>query len=38
MPPTEPQKVFIEVTDETDVDELANRLIAALFGTRPTEP
>ena len=32
MPPTEPQKVFLEVDpDDTDVDELTDRLIAALF-------
>jgi hypothetical protein len=37
MLPTEPQKVFIEVTDETDLDELTDRLIAALFGSEPTD-
>jgi hypothetical protein len=27
-----PDKVYLEVDDETDVDELTDRLIAALFG------
>jgi hypothetical protein len=32
MRSTDPQKAFLEVTDETDVDELTDRLIEALFG------
>jgi hypothetical protein len=31
MPPTEPQKVYLEVDDETDVDVMVDRLIEALF-------